>query len=1222
MWIQDPQNPDHGVGGKSLPSSHPLDDYAALAQALNELNQRNQSGSTSQGAYLPHETGEAYARQLEALNGTKSSRDTMVPEWLGKTPPDSFQKKLEVYTQTIRSVPDFFERRVEARRLRHLGFPELVYRGKGPFLAECPYNVQYYVILDHLYYYRRPNGSIVGPSKHFSKKLWELCHSNKLSTIRQWFHTANGVVLSYLLIEDSPDNLLVDKLTHNVLENCANNYSHFLKVYKTWKKTVRKWWAEGQRGIIPSSRELGCIPTILSPYIVRDQGTMQARYQRVLTITQTRNVGLADTTMASESLAKFLKTIQEPPVEIKLNDELLYKTVGFALNTRGATAKVSCGPTACLESTRQSGGQTGLLTYLCNTQVLEYRYNFETLEPRPIYRRFQEKVRFRLRYRLIAGKFYSIWTELNCQGPIPWHLAGEYRRDFNRYALTNWTLDEILQFTLYGGNPIPMSCWTKVVEYDYNYTEIRDSVPVRNAEDLLCWAVQTALHKPVHTRCVRAHVVREPGKARVITVASYAYMVIMYVFGHLWQKIIRTKNLRSGLVGSRHLWSLLTEDLHPQNPVWGELCTPGSRVFAFCSDLEEATDFGNPSVARQIWQAMIIKSSSIPGFPLALAVLAKTLYCGNRYVSTGFDLVVKQRGWFMGDPMTKVLLSLAQDYVRREVDPILSSQVGDDIVALDKSRTKLGTYAPRLIAMGFKVSELDTYITDRCMFFCEEAALVPQTISDSGIVRMKQGRPLDYVDYVRIRLLLNIQTELDRQSYTTLGRFDLLGKETRWVCATNQVELVPAFKRAQLYQHLLVPQQADTVCPFFPQEIGGDGAYYPDPNFILGYLKIHARSPEGQWQGVKELAYRCKQLFENQFGYKLVRSERTNQVVHKYHMWVPYTEPLLRILPPEAIIKPDDDYQMAALASLKSREFETPAKAITTIAKSYYFRTIFSGGKIPETLKFQIGQLSAGQSNHIQWLFDNLQDFMSHWRNPGFKFRDKEKFFVKKDYLDSHNYMNLQWVFSSGFNQERTPFREEWEKWVKESLTLEEQYLPLLTEVLLNPSPDAFQRLPVVVQERLPQYMESDSFILHTVDRLHVDDRDIILVSKDRKLAAQVVRLARRYNTRSVVWLLDPMVYELGRLWEETVDVSKIRYNPGIGVRSFPGLDGALVIQDPGSVLWNLCNSGITDSAGVSTDLGVEYFLRPIIAEETRFTHVFDVGLDWKASINTSSLGW
>jgi hypothetical protein len=313
---------------------------------------------------------------------------------------------------------------------------------------------------------------------------------------------------------------------------------------------------------------------------------------------------------------------------------------------------------------------------------------------------------------------------------------------------------------------------------------------------------------------------------------------------------------------------------------------------------------------------------------------------------------------------------------------------------------------------------------------------------------------------------------------------------------------------------------------------------------------------------------------------------------------------------------------MAALASLKTREFETPAKAISEIAKSYYFRTIFSGGRIPETLKFQVGQLSAGQSDERIWLADHLHDFMSHWRNPGFKFRDKEKFFVKRSFLDTHNYMNLGWVFSAGFNQERVPLREEWEQWVKESLTLEEQYLPLLTEVLLHPTAEAFDRLPVVVRERLPQYMESDSFVLHTVSRQHVDNRDIILVSKDRRLAAQVVRLARRYDRRSVVWLLDPMIYELGRLWEETVDVSRLRYNPSTGIRRFPGLDDCLVIQDPGSVLWNVCNSGITDQDGVSTDLGVEYFIRPIIAEETRFDHVFDVGLDWVKSINTSSMGW
>jgi len=339
-------------------------------------------------------------------------------------------------------------------------------------------------------------------------------------------------------------------------------------------------------------------------------------------------------------------------------------------------------------------------------------------------------------------------------------------------------------------------------------------------------------------------------------------------------------------------------------------------------------------------------------------------------------------------------------------------------------------------------------------------------------------------------------------------------------------------------------------------------------------------------------------------------------------MWVPYTESLLKVIPPEAIIHPVDDIQRLTLSSLRTREIETPAKAIAEIAKAYYFRTIMSGGKWPQTLKFETGQLTAGSSDEIEWLNQNLQSFMNHWRNPGFTFRDKEKFFVRRSFLDQTNYLNLSWHFSGWFQQERTPLREEWEEWVSKNLSHEDLHMEALSRVLMDPTGQGIESLPPVVRDRLPQFMESDSFVLFQVDRQHVDARDIILVSKDRKLAAQVVRLARRHNKDSVVWLLDPMIFEYGRLWEETVDVTRLKYRAGQGIRRFPGLDSCLIIQDPGSILWNVCNSGATDADGISTDLGVEYFIRPIIAEQTRFDHVYDVVLDWKASVNTSSLGW
>jgi hypothetical protein len=460
-----------------------------------------------------------------------------------------FLSLLERYVTELKSVPDFFERKVEPSRLRRLKLEDALIGGP-PYLRQLSGYYQYRVILDHLYYYRKPNGSIQGPSVHFTTTLRALCENKKLSTIRQWFHTANGVVLSYLLVESNPNYLVVDKLTHCVLENCASNYSHFLSIYKKWKKTLRKWYAEGEEGEPPLNRALGCIPALLLPYIRRRDGTPQQRYQRVLVITQTRNVGLADRTMAELSLAKFVTTVTTPAEEIKLDYDLLKPTVGFCLNVSGAYAKVSCGPTACLESTRQTMGQTGLLMYLANQPVLEYRYDFETLEPTLIVREQHPVI---LDEGVNSSGFNTWWyRHINMS-------TSTYYRDL-RYFREQLPV----RLNVYRGVKVPPSLyWQSLAGPEV----LPDPQPVRSAEDLLNWAVQTALHRPIHVRSVRAHVVCEPAKARVITVASYAYMVIMYVFGHLWQKLIKTSNVRSGLVGSRHLWSFLKEDLHPQNPI-------------------------------------------------------------------------------------------------------------------------------------------------------------------------------------------------------------------------------------------------------------------------------------------------------------------------------------------------------------------------------------------------------------------------------------------------------------------------------------------------------------------------------------------------------------------------------------------------------------------------------------------------------------------------------
>jgi hypothetical protein len=324
-------------------------------------------------------------------------------------------------------------------------------------------------------------------------------------------------------------------------------------------------------------------------------------------------------------------------------------------------------------------------------------------------------------------------------------------------------------------------------------------------------------------------------------------------------------------------------------------------------------------------------------------------------------------------------------------------------------------------------------------------------------------------------------------------------------------------------------------------------------------------------------------------------------------MWVPYHEALLSLLPEEAIIRPVDDIQRAALATLQTRSLMTPSQALVSLAKDYYYRTILSGGN-PQTLKFDLGSMTLSTSESTEFLDTKLSWFMNHWRSPGFKFRDKEPYFVRSEYLDSRNYLNLGWFFRA--SDAPLTVRNEYETWMSEQISDTDRNMEDLTRFLLDPS--LSDGISPRVYEQLPRYMESDTFILHLVNRFFVDQRDIVLVSGDRKLAAQIRRIASADVEDVRVWVMDPKIYEFGRSDE---------IENGLPFR-FPGLDNCLVLKDPGSILFSTTTVDVTDAEGISTDDGVVYFLQPIITSSTRFPGVFDIKFDWTRKVNTSSMGW
>jgi hypothetical protein len=311
----------------------------------------------------------------------------------------------------------------------------------------------------------------------------------------------------------------------------------------------------------------------------------------LLVWTQTRGTGLADAETIRASVEKMISTVTVASPTVKLNEDILMGCLGDFSKITGRDVHISAGPAACLQSTRQQGGQTGLLKRLTRNRCVQRRYDLKTLE--------------------------------------------------------------------------------------FETTEPR---PVRSVQDLLDWSVEQIHTRPYYSRMVRVHAVAEPSKARTITVSHYATQILFGIFARLWTPALTCHHVVGGLQASRNLWRFLKEELDPTDTLWGEL--PNYGIWGVSCDLEEATDYGNISVARQILDLAIRKSNaSFQGeFPLGLALLCKTMYLGKRYIlypkNGGWSMATKQKGWFMGDRLTKFVLTVAHDYVLHASGITVGSIVG------------------------------------------------------------------------------------------------------------------------------------------------------------------------------------------------------------------------------------------------------------------------------------------------------------------------------------------------------------------------------------------------------------------------------------------------------------------------------------------------------------------------------------------------------------------
>jgi len=342
----------------------------------------------------------------------------------------------------------------------------------------------------------------------------------------------------------------------------------------------------------------------------------------------------------------------------------------------------------------------------------------------------------------------------------------------------------------------------------------------------------------------------------------------------------------------------------------------------------------------------------------------------------------------------------------------------------------------------------------------------------------------------------------------------------------------------------MVPQDRDTLCPFTPVEIGGDGAYTTDPIFLSKVISDRSRG------NYHETLYRIDSLLKNLFSHRFVRSDRLNEVVHKHHLLLPVLDGLKVYLPEEAIVTPVSDVHRSLLESVRTRGLERPQQTWLRLCRGFYYGRIFEGSDPLEPSFMMDKSFHGGGSDPDP----NLSVFLRHWQNPGFRFANHDPYFVIKDRVEVVDPLHLPWSWK-GLDGSRYPSAfQMFSDWYENEVMLEDKSLGDVIALITRNQP-----LPDRVVKRLNLFMESDNYIISQLPVENIQD-SYFIVTDDLKLCARAqVILSHRGGKEVWVYGLAPICYLVGGL------SGTLGYHSSLVPRQ--DYSEQVWIEDPGSIL-------------------------------------------------------
>lgn len=374
-----------------------------------------------------------------------------------------------------------------------------------------------------------------------------------------------------------------------------------------------------------------------------------------------------------------------------------------------------------------------------------------------------------------------------------------------------------------GGAKVELSKLYKEFKPSY-YISLEDFKP-RKIKERLTYGEKifySSLHRILHRKSVPKHrfaQIVEPGnKARSLTMNEAEVTSVLSVYNKMILHALRSyPEISSGISEERHGWAACRAMENIFKSSKGDL-------LGLSYDLEESTDF----VPFELINGILKSVNRVFAIPDEYGKLVLKLMTIPHLIEFKDGSIKTVRGALMGSPVTKVILTLGQatayqmTYEKFNLCKLFARFVGDDGIMLSNNRKALIAHIYNLKSLGFKISDLDTYISKRYIHFCEELIMIPRNgyYTIQSCIARQDYRSLPYVDYPKLKLLSAISTNNKMDTLRDPnGKIQLLNKDCRYSRGTD---VESNFTVAALIQIVLLSHLTKSTI-YLPTIFGGCG---------------------------------------------------------------------------------------------------------------------------------------------------------------------------------------------------------------------------------------------------------------------------------------------------------------------------------------------------------------------------------------------------------------